>query len=79
MAYKSTCKLDLFTFYFLQVTGGHVRRNLTAPHQKAEASSENNAASSHSSDCVASTQKNIECSEKGSDVQVSTLSCCSHS
>lgn len=51
------------------VTGGHVRRNLTAPHQKAEASSENNAASSHSSDCVASTQKNIECSEKGSDVQ----------
>ncbi|KAK7836930.1 two-component response regulator-like aprr5 [Quercus suber] len=39
--------------------------------QKIEASSENNAASNHSSDCYVYTQKNIECSEKGSDAQSS--------
>ncbi|KAK7836927.1 two-component response regulator-like aprr5 [Quercus suber] len=41
--------------------------------QKIEASSENNAASNHSSDCYVYTQKNIECSEKGSDAQVSFM------
>lgn len=58
---------------FLQLTGGGY------VCQKIEASSENNAASNHSSDCYVYTQKNIECSEKGSDAQVSTFSCCSHS
>lgn len=44
--------------------------------QKIEASSENNAASNHSSDCYVYTQKNIECSEKGSDAQgLSQMKC----
>ncbi|XP_030953288.1 two-component response regulator-like APRR9 isoform X2 [Quercus lobata] len=44
--------------------------------QKIEASSENNAASNHSSDCYVYTQKNIECSEKGSDTQgLSQMKC----
>ncbi|KAL4652786.1 hypothetical protein ACB092_01G256700 [Castanea dentata] len=44
--------------------------------QKIEASSENNAASNHSSDCYVYTQKNIECSEKGSDAQPLVQSSC---
>lgn len=68
--------INYILFYlipFLQLTGGGY------VCQKIEASSENNAASNHSSDCYVYTQKNIECSEKGSDAQVSTFSCCSHS
>ncbi|KAF5451823.1 hypothetical protein F2P56_026890 [Juglans regia] len=53
------------------LTGGHFPQNLTVPLQKDEASSENNAGSNNSSDCVASTHRNIECSEKGSDSQSS--------
>ena len=63
----------IFLLIPLQLTGGGY------VCQKIEASSENNAASNHSSDCYVYTQKNIECSEKGSDTQVSTFSCCSHS
>ncbi|KAG6725720.1 hypothetical protein I3842_02G045500 [Carya illinoinensis] len=52
------------------LTGGHFPQNLTVRLQKDEASSENNAGSNNnSSDCVASTHRNIEYSEKGSDSQ----------
>ncbi|KAI4328984.1 hypothetical protein L6164_021294 [Bauhinia variegata] len=47
---------------------GHPQ-NITSPNKKLEAFSENNAASYHSSGSVASTQKNNECTEKGSEAQ----------
>uniref|UniRef100_A0A5B7AU83 Putative two-component response regulator-like APRR9 isoform X2 n=1 Tax=Davidia involucrata TaxID=16924 RepID=A0A5B7AU83_DAVIN len=50
-------------------TVGHVPENTTAAQHKIEVTSENNAASNHSSDYLASTQKNKECNEKGSDAQ----------
>nr|XP_023897915.1 two-component response regulator-like APRR5 isoform X1 [Quercus suber]POE53983.1 two-component response regulator-like aprr5 [Quercus suber] len=51
------------------LTDGCVRQKLIAPHQKVEGTSQNNAARNHSNDCVASMQKNIKCSEKGSHPQ----------
>lgn len=55
-----------------QLTAGKIPRN----SHKVEASSENNAASS---DFATSLQKNKDCSEKGSDVQVSIRSLNYHS
>ncbi|KAF8379906.1 hypothetical protein HHK36_027371 [Tetracentron sinense] len=51
--------------------GGHDNQCGSLAQQKLEATSENNAASNHSSDYVVCTQKNDECSEKGSDAQSS--------
>ncbi|KAA8516226.1 hypothetical protein F0562_019405 [Nyssa sinensis] len=48
-------------------TAGYVPENTTAARHKIEVTSQNNAASDHSSDFLASTQKNKECSDKGSD------------
>ncbi|XP_010251440.1 PREDICTED: two-component response regulator-like PRR95 [Nelumbo nucifera] len=50
---------------------GHGHQEGRPVQQKVEAISENNAASNHSSDYVARTQKNKQCSEKGSDTQSS--------
>ncbi|XP_050249538.1 uncharacterized protein LOC126696853 isoform X2 [Quercus robur] len=47
-----------------------MEHKLIAPHQKVEDTSRNNAARNHSNDCVASMQKNIKCSEKGSHAQM---------
>lgn len=58
------------------MTDGCVCQKLIDPHQKVEDTSQNNAARNQSNDCVASMQKNIKCSEKGSHAQVSTFSCC---
>lgn len=58
------------TFPFSQLLSGQVPQNLPIPKPKVEATSENNTASNHSSDDVASMQKTEECSEKGSDAQV---------
>lgn len=44
--------------------------DLTFPQKKLEATSENNAASNHTTGSVASTQKNNECCEKRSESQV---------
>lgn len=52
-------------------------QNLSIAQNKVEVSSKNNTASNHSSDYVVSAQKKKECSEKGSDVQVSFISSCS--
>ncbi|CAK9143990.1 unnamed protein product [Ilex paraguariensis] len=52
-------------------TAGHVPHNRTAAKREVEAVSENNASSNHSSDCLASTKKINECSEKGSDAESS--------
>ncbi|KAK3194517.1 hypothetical protein Dsin_025827 [Dipteronia sinensis] len=54
--------------------GGHEPQNSPVLQRKSEATSENNASSNHSSDDAASTQKNKERSEKGSDVQSSCTS-----
>lgn len=72
-----------FFFFFVncflkQLAGRHVPQNLAVP-QHVEGTSENNASSNHSSECVASTHRKNECSEKGSDAQVCTFSSCSHS
>ncbi|KAE7999284.1 hypothetical protein FH972_003732 [Carpinus fangiana] len=53
------------------LAGRHVPQNIAVPQQKVEGTSENNASSSHSSECVASTHRKNECSEKGSDAQSS--------
>nr|XP_048335331.1 two-component response regulator-like PRR95 isoform X1 [Ziziphus jujuba var. spinosa] len=49
--------------------GRQFPQDMAMLEHKVEATSENNAASSHSSDAAASMQKTRECSEKGSDVQ----------
>ncbi|KAK9280571.1 hypothetical protein L1049_014264 [Liquidambar formosana] len=54
-------------------TGGHVSQHLAVRPHKVEATSENIAASNYSSGYAVSTQKNKECSEKGSDAQISKL------
>lgn len=46
-------------------------QNITFPQNKLDVAAENNAASNHSSGSVASTHKNIECSEKNSEPHVS--------
>lgn len=50
--------------------GGQFPRDMAISENKGEPTSENNTASSHSSDAVACMQKTRECSEKESDVQV---------
>ncbi|CAJ2631252.1 unnamed protein product [Trifolium pratense] len=44
-------------------------QNITFPQNKLDVAAENNAASNNSSGSVASTQKNVECSEKTSEAQ----------
>jgi pseudo-response regulator 5 len=51
-------------------------QNITFPQNKLDVAAENNAASNNSSGSVASTQKNVECSEKSSEAQVSFASAC---
>ncbi|KAJ0045723.1 hypothetical protein Pint_05171 [Pistacia integerrima] len=53
--------------------GGNVDQDESVGQQKIEATSENDAASNHSSGHVACIQRNEECIEKGSDAQVSFL------
>ncbi|XP_021822656.1 two-component response regulator-like PRR95 isoform X3 [Prunus avium] len=54
-----------------QTIGAQVPQNSTVPQHKAEATSENNAASKHSNDYAVSMRGNKECSEKGSEAQSS--------
>lgn len=60
-----------FLYIFYQQIGAQVPQNSTVPQHKAEATSENNAASKHSNDYAVSMRGNKECSEKGSEAQVS--------
>ncbi|KAJ8748487.1 hypothetical protein K2173_003384 [Erythroxylum novogranatense] len=48
---------------------GRILLNSSTVHHKIEATSETNATSDHSSDCLTSTQKNRDGREKGSDAQ----------
>ncbi|PSS26238.1 Two-component response regulator-like [Actinidia chinensis var. chinensis] len=48
---------------------GAVSENTAAEQQKDDVTSDNNTAINHSSDCLDSTPKDKECSEKGSDAQ----------
>ncbi|XAR53911.1 hypothetical protein NMG60_11028851 [Bertholletia excelsa] len=50
---------------------GHVTEKTAVEQQRAEVTSENNAVSSYSSDCLDYTHEDKECTEKGSDVQSS--------
>ncbi|XP_059634453.1 two-component response regulator-like PRR95 isoform X2 [Cornus florida] len=50
-------------------TVGHVHDNTAAAQHRVEATSENNAASNHSSDYLPPAQNNKECSEKACDAQ----------
>ncbi|KAF5464550.1 hypothetical protein F2P56_014621 [Juglans regia] len=52
-------------------TGGHIPQNSAVQQRKVEATFENIAPSNNSSDCVASTLRNIESSEKESDAHSS--------
>ncbi|KAG6730445.1 hypothetical protein I3842_01G080200 [Carya illinoinensis] len=52
-------------------TGGHIPQNLAVQQRKVEATFENIAPSNNSSDCVASTLRNIEYCEKESDAHSS--------
>lgn len=58
-----------FTFY--QRSGAPVPQNVNVTQKKVEATCENNLASKHSNGYAASMQENKECSEKGSEAQVS--------
>uniref|UniRef100_A0A2P2M1Y9 Uncharacterized protein MANES_01G239500 n=1 Tax=Rhizophora mucronata TaxID=61149 RepID=A0A2P2M1Y9_RHIMU len=55
------------------VAAGHIPPNSPLVRRKIEATSENNAASDHSSDCATSTQKSKECSEREIDDQGHSL------
>jgi len=57
------------TLLFIQIT--MPPQNITFPQNKLDVAAENNAASNHSSASVASTHKNIECSENNSETHVS--------
>ncbi|XWS61421.1 hypothetical protein CRYUN_Cryun07bG0124500 [Craigia yunnanensis] len=54
------------------VVGGNTPEDESVGQEKVEATSENNAASNHSSACLAGVQRNKEQSEKGSDAQGSS-------
>lgn len=60
---------------YRQGAGGHPSQNLAVQQRKVEAIYENIAPSTNSSDCdcVASTLRNIEYSEKESDAHVITF------
>ena len=55
------------------ILGGNSPQDESVGQKRVEATSENNAASNHSSGCLANIQRNKEQTEKGSDAQVSAL------
>lgn len=61
---------SLGSFFYL-LFHGQLPQNSTAPQNKVEPASENNTASNQSSDYVVAIKNIKECSEKGSDAQVS--------